>query len=186
MLFVVRKEQKPVAQQHCERHSFCLRHAIMLENLGWQRPSKHTSVSMQSASLTHAGVQLRVPPQPSEIVPQDAPRAAHVARVQPQTFAVPPPPQVSGAVQVPQSMVPPQPSDREPHSAPCPAQVVSEQQVPNEAPGGMVQNPLQQLWWVRHSEPAGLQVWTRTCPESLSICESQPAASAPTSTSVRP
>src|SRR5438067_9612800 len=42
----------------------------------------------------------------------------------PQTFAVPPPPQVCGAVHVPQESVPPQPFDTDPQLAPAAAQVV--------------------------------------------------------------
>lgn len=141
----VRKMQAPTPQQHDERHSFCRPHARRSGRLDSQMPAKQTFVSMQSASSLHCGVQLRVPPQPSEIVPHDAPRAAHVAGVQPQTFGVPPPPHVSGAVQVPHSMVPPQPSDAEPHTAPCSAHVFSVQHDPNDAPGCTVQTPLQQL-----------------------------------------
>ena len=50
--------------------------------------------------------QLSVPVQPSEMVPQFFPWAAHVVGVQgmtPQTFGEPPPPQTSGAVQLPQA-----------------------------------------------------------------------------------
>ena len=65
------------------------------------------------------GPQSSVPPQPSAIIPQVAPAAAQVVGVQPQTFGVPPPPQVSGAVQVPQLTVPPQPSDTEPQLSPA-------------------------------------------------------------------
>src|SRR5947199_2386647 len=56
--------------------------------------------------------QVSVPPQPSAIVPQFFPWAAHVVAVQPppQTFATPPPPQVCGAVPEPQVRVPPPPS----------------------------------------------------------------------------
>src|SRR5204863_6105477 len=70
--------------------------------------------------------QVRVPPQPSEIVPQFFPWAAHVVAVQPppQTFATPPPAQVCGAVQAPQVSVPPQPSAIAPQFFPCAAQVV--------------------------------------------------------------
>jgi hypothetical protein len=60
----------------------------------------------------------RVPPQPSGIEPHCAPAVAHVVVVQPQVFAVPPPPQVCGAKHVPQLSVPPQPSDGVPHVAP--------------------------------------------------------------------
>ena len=54
--------------------------------------------------------QLRVPPQPSATEPQFLPSAAQLVGVQPQTLAVPPPPQVWGEVHVPQLRVPPQPS----------------------------------------------------------------------------
>jgi hypothetical protein len=60
-----------------------------------------------------------VPPQPSEAVPQVCPAGHDVAGVQPQTPGIPPPPQVSGAVQVPQLMVPPQPFEAVPQV--CPA-----------------------------------------------------------------
>src|SRR5439155_8079410 len=70
--------------------------------------------------------QVSVPPQPSAIVPQFFPWAAHVVAVQPppQTFTTPPPPQVCGAVQAPQLSVPPQPSAIAPQFFPCAAQVV--------------------------------------------------------------
>ena len=58
--------------------------------------------------------QLRVPPQPSETLPQVLPKAAQVVGVQapvPQTLEVPPPPQVCGLGHEPQLRVPPQPSD---------------------------------------------------------------------------
>lgn len=42
---------------------------------------------------------------------------------QPQTFGVPPPPQVSGELQVPQFRMPPQPSDTWPQFFPSDAQV---------------------------------------------------------------
>jgi hypothetical protein len=46
--------------------------------------------------------QFRVPPQPSPTVPQFFPCTAHVDGVQPHTWETPPPPQVCGAVQLPQ------------------------------------------------------------------------------------
>src|SRR5262249_30226786 len=52
--------------------------------------------------------QLSVPPQPSAILPQNAPAATHVVGAHPHPFGVPPPPHVCGAVQVPQFSVPPQ------------------------------------------------------------------------------
>lgn len=47
--------------------------------------------------------QSNVPPQPSAMVPQLAPTAPQVVRVQllPHTLGLPPPPQLSGAVQAP-------------------------------------------------------------------------------------
>src|SRR5438094_5907967 len=74
--------------------------------------------------------QVSVPPQPSAIVPQFFPWAAHVVGVQPQTFATPPPPQVWGAVQVPQLSVPPQPSAIVPQFFPWAAHVVGVHEVP--------------------------------------------------------
>ena len=67
--------------------------------------------------------QLRVPPQPSEAEPQLKPSPEHVFGVHPQTLAVPPPPQVWGAVQVPQFRVPPHPSEAVPQLKPSPAHV---------------------------------------------------------------
>jgi hypothetical protein len=61
-------------------------------------------------------VHVRFAPQPSATVPHLLP---HVFGVQPHLFAVPPPPQVIGAVQVPQLTEPPHPSGRVPHSAPA-------------------------------------------------------------------
>src|SRR6185295_16926028 len=71
--------------------------------------------------------QSSVPPHPSGIVPQFFPCAAHVVGVQPQTFAVPPPPHVCGAVHVPQSSVPLHPFGIVPQSFPCAAHVVGVQ-----------------------------------------------------------
>jgi hypothetical protein len=71
---------------------------------------------------------MSVPPQPSPAVPQlietpPAPALAHVLGTHipgglPHALAVPAPPHVSGAVQVPQLSVPPQPSACVPHVAP--------------------------------------------------------------------
>jgi hypothetical protein len=69
--------------------------------------------SVQVAVWQAPGVQapqFRVMPHPSGHVPHVLPRLAHVAAVQPQTLAVPPPPQVWGAVQPPQSRVVQHPS----------------------------------------------------------------------------
>jgi len=62
-------------------------------------------------------------PQPSEMVPHAAPCAAQVLAVQPQALAMPPPPQLSGAVHLPQSRTSPHPSDTVPQLAPRSAQV---------------------------------------------------------------
>jgi hypothetical protein len=50
----------------------------------------------QTSGLSQAP-QFRRPPQASLIVPQFLPCAAHVVGTHPQTFAVPPPPQVCGS-----------------------------------------------------------------------------------------
>jgi hypothetical protein len=67
--------------------------------------------------------QVIVPPQPSGHVPQFLPPGHTVSAVhagEPQTLDVPPPPQVSGGVQVPvpQVIVPPQPSAQGPQFRP--------------------------------------------------------------------
>jgi len=62
--------------------------------------------------------QLRLPPQPLEMLPQFLPCAAQVVGVQPQTLAVPPPPQLLGLEQLPQLRLPPQPLEMEPQSLP--------------------------------------------------------------------
>src|SRR5262249_20372900 len=78
------------------------------------------------AQLPHVSV----PPQPSAMLPQFLPCAAHDVGVHvppPQTFAVPPPPQVWGEAQLPQVSVPPQPSAMLPQFLPCAAQDVGVQ-----------------------------------------------------------
>ena len=62
----------------------------------------------------------------------------------PQTFGVPPPPQVCGRVHAPQSRVPPQPSAIIPQFAPSAAHVVGEQHVPNDFLLPLTHTPLQQ------------------------------------------
>jgi hypothetical protein len=57
----------------------------------------------------------------------------------PHLYGVPPPPQVAGAVHVPQLMTLPQPSPIEPHSAPNAAQVVGVQVPPLH--GGQLSSP---------------------------------------------
>ncbi len=68
-------------------------------------------------------------PQPSETVPQAAPCCVQFCGVQPHALSAPPPPQVSGALQTPQSRTPSQPSETVPHVAPSLAQVVGVQGV---------------------------------------------------------
>jgi hypothetical protein len=64
-------------------------------------------------------------PHSLSMAPQVNPKEAHVGGTQlPQTFAVPAPPQVSGASQVPQSSVPWQPSEIVPQFAPTLPQVI--------------------------------------------------------------
>jgi hypothetical protein len=67
--------------------------------------------------------------------------------VQPHTFAVPPPPQVLGDVQDPQSSTSGHvASEIMPQLAPCAAQVVAVQHVPNLLVGALLtQSPPQQL-----------------------------------------
>jgi hypothetical protein len=64
------------------------------------------------------------------IVPQFLPCAAHVVGVQPQTLAVPLPPQLCGEEQLPQLKVPPQPLEIVPQFLPAAAQVMGEQVLP--------------------------------------------------------
>src|SRR5207245_2046130 len=69
--------------------------------------------------------QSMVPPHPSGTLPQFFCSPAHVLGVQPQTFGLPPPPQVSKPVHAPQSMLPPQPfGTLSPQFFPSAAQVV--------------------------------------------------------------
>jgi hypothetical protein len=71
------------------------------------------------------GPQVTDPPQPLEMVPQLAPPSQPVIGVQPQTLAVPPPPQVCGSVHAgPQLTWPPQLSETVPQLSPA-GQVVS-------------------------------------------------------------
>src|SRR5207237_4872092 len=74
-----------------------------------------------TATLRPAGVE--------ETVSPARPVAVRVS-VGPQTFAMPPPPQICGAVQVPQVSVPPQPSRIVPQFFPWAAQVVGVQVQP--------------------------------------------------------
>jgi hypothetical protein len=80
------------------------------------------------------------PPQPSPTGPQFAPALAHVFGVQttpasfaygfPHTLGTPAPPQMYGALQVPQSSEPPQPSPMRPQLAPAVAHVFGVQTTP--------------------------------------------------------
>ncbi len=79
-------------------------------------------------------------PQPSEIVPHSTPSAAQVVAVQPQACGTPPPPQVSGALQLPQSRMLLQPSEISPHSAASSAQVLG---VHDEVPHWLGPSPPQ-------------------------------------------
>ncbi len=78
--------------------------------LGWPPPPQ---VSL-AGHVPPSGAQVTRPPQPSAMTPQFIGLGQLVAGTQPElpphTLSVPPPPHVSGAVQVPQSYVPPQPS----------------------------------------------------------------------------
>ncbi len=68
-----------------------------------------------------------------------------VVVVEPQTYGVPPPPQVCGRVHVPQLRVPPQPSAIIPQFAPTAAHVVGVQHVPKDFLLDLTHTPLQQL-----------------------------------------
>ncbi len=111
--------------------------------------------------------QSMVLPQPSLTGPQPAPSSAQVFGVQastppsgiPQTFGIPPPPQVSGTVHVPQSSVPPQQSEAMPQSKPRSAQGVGPgQSKPHWCPSQP--NP--------HIRPTGQVPQSRTCPQPSS------------------
>lgn len=62
-------------------------------------------------------------PQPSSMVPHSAPSSSQVLGVQPQTLLTPPPPQLLGAGQLPQSKTELQPSEIVPQFAPTAAHV---------------------------------------------------------------
>jgi hypothetical protein len=76
----------------------------------------------------------------------------------PQTFGIPPPPQVWGGVQAPQWSVPPQPSGIGPQLAPACAHVVGVHPPHALPPGKVRQVPLQQSAPVWHGWPAALHV----------------------------
>jgi hypothetical protein len=75
-----------------------------------------------------SGAQLTLPPQPSPMTPQFIGLGQDVTGTQPElpphTLSVPPPPHVSGAVQVPQLYVPPHPSPCRPQLVPAHAAVM--------------------------------------------------------------
>jgi hypothetical protein len=72
--------------------------------------------------------QVKVPPHPSSCVMPHAERtSAQVFFLQPQRFAMPVPPQVLGAAQVPQSSTLPHSTRSGPQSAPAPSQVLARQ-----------------------------------------------------------
>jgi hypothetical protein len=66
-----------------------------------------------------SGPQFTTAPQLLTAVPHSRPAQARPLSVQPQTPAVPPPPQVSGGMHSPQAIVPPQPSGAVSHSTPA-------------------------------------------------------------------
>lgn len=113
-----------------------------------------------------------VPPQPSEPVPQVWPPVHVVEGVHPQTFGVPPPPQVCGDLQLPQLSVPPQPLEIVPQFLPWTAQVVGVQQVPLlqtwpdeqqllpqvAAEEAQAHFPLVHVWFVPHVVPQAPQL----------------------------
>ena len=121
-----------------------------------------------------------VPPHPFGTVPQLSPAGQFVAGVQPHTLAVPPPPQVCGAVQAPpQATVPPHPLGTVPQLSPAgqvvmgvqphtlgvppPPQVCGAVQAPPHATV-----PLQPLEMVPQLSPAGHEVrgWHASVPAS--------------------
>jgi hypothetical protein len=80
--------QKPERQSEPARHFLPEPQRVAHVAAG---PPQSTSVSLPSFAVSS---QDRVPPQPSDGAPQVAPTPAQVFLVQPQTRAVPPPPQV--------------------------------------------------------------------------------------------
>ena len=106
---------------------------------------------------------------PGQVVPhvpqwsRSLSRSTHVVPPQSgqQTFAVPPPPQICGALHVPQSRLPPQPSGIDPQFFPCAWHVVGVQQVPKIATPrcdvGLKHRRLQQLTFVWQRWPDALQ-----------------------------
>jgi hypothetical protein len=85
-------------------------------------------LATQVCEPVQPGVQVTVPPQLSESVPHVSFAGQAVSGVQPQTFAVPPPPQVCGEVQDgPQVTDPPQPLGTVPQLAPASQPVIGVQ-----------------------------------------------------------
>jgi hypothetical protein len=109
--------------------------------------------------------QLRMPPQPSPMVPQYWPltgaqvRGVQPAGVAPQTPGVPPPPQVWPAGQPAQSMVRPQPSPTSPQYLPVGCWQVSAVQFVGVEPHTPGIPPPPQVW------PAGQPAQSRTRPQ---------------------
>src|SRR2546425_10049830 len=103
--------------------------------------AKGAAPVVPTGTLRPAGVERTVSP----------PRPVAVRRsVGPQTLAIPPPPQICGAAQVPQVSVPPQPSRIVPQFFPWAAQVVGVQVqpgigVPTHAPAAQVSAEVQGL-----------------------------------------
>jgi hypothetical protein len=81
-----------------------------------------------ASAVWHVGHVTLLQPDPAQQVPPHPSAAPHVfpeqTGVQPQTLAVPPPPQLCGDVQLPHERFPPHPSERVPQFFPCAAHVV--------------------------------------------------------------
>ena len=88
--------------------------------------------------------------------PAPAPSPPHDWPGLPQTPGVPPPPQVEGALQAPQSSASPQPSERVPQEIPCCAHVVGTQACAVQTPLAR-QKPLQHSAPAEHGSPPGSQ-----------------------------
>jgi hypothetical protein len=106
-----------------------------------------------------------VPPQPSPVWPHSIPWFAQVSGAQlgaPHLFAMPPPPHVSGATQVPQLRRLPQPSGMLPQSALRAAHVVAVQIPP--PPHLLATPPPPQVWGATHWPQSSV------CPPQPSLC----------------
>jgi hypothetical protein len=105
--------------------SFCCRHKPVVQ----AGPVAHVfgvEPAPQVSPEPHVPQLAVSPPQPSATTPHVAPACAHVRGVHdpplpvpPHVNSAPPPPQLSGDVQLPQSIEPPQPSPIGPHIAFC-------------------------------------------------------------------